>query len=78
MAYVIGEGDGALAERALGLEEMAGRKVDYSYYLESQVLPVVGRLITGIEGLSVARLASALGLSADKYHERERLSGRDM
>lgn len=77
VAYVIGEGDGALAERALGLEEMAGRKVDYSYYLESQVLPVVGRLITGIEGLSVARLASALGLSADKYHEQERLSGRD-
>jgi DNA polymerase alpha subunit A len=68
---IIPGGDKGLAERAFHPDEIKAPgsvlTVDADYYLSHQLLPVVSRLCTPIEGGDQARLAESLGLDGSKY-----------
>jgi len=59
----------SFAERAFHPDEVRefGLNVDIDWYLGTQILPPVQRLCEGIEGLTSAELAEALGLDATKF-----------
>lgn len=71
--YVICEGEASVvAARAYHPDDLkkadSGLKIDFEWYLSSQVHPPIARLIQPIEGTDSARIADCLGLDAAKYH----------
>ncbi|KAJ3182355.1 DNA-directed DNA polymerase alpha catalytic subunit pol1 [Geranomyces variabilis] len=76
-----GDGDGdapavvggtSMAERARHPDDVrksnGAVKIDFEWYLATQVHPPVARLCAPIEGTDIARLADCLGLDPAKYH----------
>ena len=47
-----------------------GLKIDFNYYLSSQIHPVISRLCEPIESLSAPELADCLGLDSAAYRAR--------
>ncbi|KAJ3161309.1 DNA-directed DNA polymerase alpha catalytic subunit pol1 [Geranomyces michiganensis] len=71
------DGDGptpgaSMAERARHPDDVrksnGAVKIDFEWYLATQVHPPVARLCAPIEGTDIARLADCLGLDPSKYH----------
>ncbi|KAI8588729.1 DNA polymerase family B-domain-containing protein [Geranomyces variabilis] len=65
-------GGTSMAERARHPDDVrksnGAVKIDFEWYLATQVHPPVARLCAPIEGTDIARLADCLGLDPAKYH----------
>lgn len=71
--YLVVEGSSSsVAERALTPKEFAAAtdaKLDFAWYLATQIHPPVSRLCEVIEGTDTARLADCLGLDSSKFSQ---------
>lgn len=68
--YVIGEGQGQISSRAFHPHE--NFKVDFSYYINSQILPPLFRLLSASPDISTGQIASIFGVSHDTARPVER------
>ena len=63
--------DTPFLDRYLHPDEVSAKaksvEIDITWYLEQQIMPVVSRLIEHVQGTSSQRIASILGLSAQKF-----------
>lgn len=60
-------------ERARSLSDMRkeNRQIDVDYYLQQQILSVVGRICDNIEEADIGKIANCLGLEAPKTQRQE-------
>ena len=78
--YIVLEGNtSSIAERAITpkkyLETQDTAKIDFQWYLTSQVHPPVARLVEVIEGTDSARIADCLGLDSSKFTAKATYTG---
>jgi DNA polymerase alpha subunit A len=64
----------SLADRARHPDEVEqdpSLQVDFKWYKNSQIMPVIMRLCSPVEAIVSATLAESLGLDGSKFHERQ-------